>query len=220
MKKFSLASFFIFFLCILLQQPCSAANLVNWGDKYFNTKHKHLEIQAYAEKDDNGQTTLELLLYDNAKEEDICQFSTPIAKKNALKAKHRFFELSLSPDGKKLTVSKAPNAKMPKNDDCAKKLFGTYTNLCPQLDTDPKTITITLRDLKWNEVGTLVTYIHDGQAKTTWIHEGYLDKNTYKRNIGKTIKAQYIISQYIDFELQECTKELFFIKFYDSNTSQ
>ncbi len=219
MKKSSLVSFFIFFLCILVQQPGSAANLVNWGDKYFNTKHKHLEIQAYAEKGDNGQTTLELLFYDNAKKEDICQFSIPISKKNALKAKHRFFALSLSPDGKKLTVSKAPNAKIPKND-CAKNIFGTYINSCPQLDTEPKTITITLKELEWAEVGTLVTYIHDGKEEETWVHEGYLDKNEYKRNIGKTIKAQYINSQYIDFELQECVNNLFFIKFYDSNTAQ
>ncbi len=221
MKKFSLASFCIFFLCILWQQPSFAENLVNWGEKYINTKDKHLEILAHANEDDNyGQTILELLLHDVANDENICRFNIPVSKKNTLKVRHRFFNMSLSPDGKKLTVSKAPNAKIPKNDDCAKKLFGTYINLCPMLDTPPKTITITLKKLERGEVNTFIHYIHDGQEKMTIIDESVLSKDDYKRYIGQTIKAQYIISQYIDFDLEECTKDLFFIKFYDSNAPQ
>ncbi len=195
-RLFSAGLMFLAFF--IFTQEVSFAKTIWFGGDYTSKKDK-LEItisffgssQAFV----NGINSFEAGFLEKNSRQLACSFNVKVLQKKPFVGINEFYTLSLSKDGKELTISKTPNAKAGYNKDedkieCTEALFGKYISNCPTIDFDKRWTTIKVISVFRSEIGNHFEYLEKGKKKSIFINAN--EKQIFQEKIGKTIKVQVL----------------------------
>ncbi len=200
----------IAFICFFLLPPVSAfAEVRRWGNEYFN---KENGVTLKADNAENPKIVSAHFINHsmNTMNMYFCSFDAAMVNKDIHKAEFAFLTLTLSEDGKNLTV--APKKDVPKKVPDGIKvgcnldsIYGTYVNECPEVRFGAKEGVITLTYVDQHSHATFIKYILNGEHKWDYVD---IPANKLKKLMGKKVKVTYNDIQTFDEMDMACVKSV------------
>ncbi len=197
-----LASFF------LLQQIALAKN-VSWGNYYSYDTKLSMHISKEPPNTESTNWSLSVTISDKDHKE-VCSLSQEFNYENSSTATGNGYTFTFSELSPALIITPTDEEGKEADLSCGYAITGTYANLCPEVSSDIKQMTVKIVNVydPAETVPRSITYEYEGKEIYNTIP--YASVGFFKTLVGKTVNVRYRLEQYYDDHDSYCAQEKVF----------